>query len=107
MTDLPADLSAIDQLLDAGDLDAARAALDSIDDGSDAALVVKIKLGLMDGSLPPGAAMQRLIALMRRNPDAPGAKQLYREASNVAYQGGQSSHSHSHPPPPVTPKDEK
>jgi hypothetical protein len=107
MNDLPADLAAIDQLLDAGDFDAARTALDSISDDADAVLVVKIKLGLLDGSLPPGAAMQRLIALMKRNPDAPGAKELYREASNVAYQSRQSSVSHSHPPPPVTSKDEK
>jgi hypothetical protein len=107
MTDLPADLAAIDQLLDAGDLDAARAALDAIADSSDAVLVVRIKLGLFDSSLPPEVAMQRLIAVMRRNPDAPGAKELYREASNVAYQSRKSSVSHSHPPPPVTPKDEK
>jgi hypothetical protein len=100
MTDLADDLAAIDQLLDAGDVDAARQQLDALKDSSDAVLVLRIKLGLMDGSLPPGAAMQKLIAVMRRNPDAPGAKALYKEASNVAYQSIKSSLSQSHPPPP-------
>ncbi len=95
------DLAAVDQLIEAGDLDAARALLAASSDRSDGAQVVRVKLSLYDGSLPPGAALQKLIAIMRRNADAPGAKELYREASNLAYQSRQSSVSHSHPPPPV------
>jgi hypothetical protein len=100
-SDQPADIAAVDQLIEANDFDGARALLDATSDSSDAVLVIRIKLALYDGSLPPGAAMQKLIAIMRRNADAPGAKELYKEASNVAYQSRQSSVSHSHAPPPV------
>jgi len=101
-SDVPGGLAAIDQLIEAGDLDAAKSQLEDVEDSSDAVLVIKIKLGLYDESLPPGVAMQKLIAIMRRNADAPGARVLYQEASNRAYQSRQSSVSHSHPPPPVT-----
>lgn len=104
-SDLPADLAAIDQLIEAGDLPGARQALDGAP-SSDAVTVLRIKLGLHDGSLPPGAAMQKLISIMRRNATAPGAKELYQEASNLAYQSRTSSSSHSHPPPPVDPEGE-
>lgn len=97
------DLEPIDQLLEAGDLDAARTALAAIPSQEDAVRVLRVKLGLYDGSLPPGAAMQRLIQIMRTAPDTPRAKELYQEASNRAYQSRQSSVSHSHPPPPVEP----
>ena len=93
--------SEIDQLIEAGDFAAAKAALDALP-VSDAIVVLRIKLDLFEGSLPAGAAMQKLIALMRKNADAPGAKELYQEASNMAYQSRTSSVSHSHPPPPVT-----
>jgi hypothetical protein len=100
-SDVP-ELSAIDGLIEAGDFEGAKRALDPIEDASDAVLVIRIKLALHEGSLPPGAAMQKLIAIMKRNAEAPGAKELYQEASNLAYQSRQSSVSHSHPPPPVT-----
>jgi hypothetical protein len=58
-------------------------------------------MALLDGSLPPAAAMQRLIALMRRQQDWPGAKALYQIASQRAYTAHSSSVSHSHIPPPV------
>ncbi len=61
--------------------------------------VVRIKLGLYDGSIPPGSAMQQLIQLMRRDENEPGAKALYQEASRAAYRSGQSNVAHSHPPP--------
>lgn len=93
--------SEIDQLIEAGDFAAARSALDALP-VSDALIVLRIKLDLFEGSLPAGAAMQKLIALMRKNADAPGAKELYQEASNMAYQSRTSSVSHSHPPPPVS-----
>jgi len=38
---------------------------------------------------------------MRKNPDWPGAKTLYQNASSAAFETRQSSVSHSHPPPPV------
>jgi hypothetical protein len=103
MTDsaLPADLAAIDELIESGDFAAAQTALDRLQE-SEAAGVLRIKLGMHDGSLEPGPAMQRLIAIMRNNANAPGAKELYQEASNIAYRTRTSSVSHSHPPPPVT-----
>lgn len=90
----------VDQLLEAGDLDGARALLAAIQRDDDDVRVLKIKLALYDDSLSPGAAMQRLIQLMRQGRDIPKAKELYQEASNRAYQSRQSSVSHSHPPPP-------
>ena len=92
---------AIDALLEADDLTRAREALLAVPPGSEPYAVVRIKLSLYDGSLASGAAMQALIALMRRNPDWPGAKALYQRASSAAFETRQSSVSHSHPPPPV------
>jgi hypothetical protein len=94
----PAD---VDQLLDAGDLEAARAELASVARAEEAYSVVRIKLELYDGSLPPLAAVQQLVQLMRKRPDFPGAKELYQEASKLSYQQRESSLAHSHPPPPA------
>jgi len=101
---LPDDYSEIEQLIDAGDLDAARQALSALDAAAETYAVLRIKLALYDGTIEPGAAMQKLIQLMRREPDWHGAKALYQEASNLAYLGRQSSVSHSHPPPAVAPR---
>lgn len=93
----------IDQLLDERSLDAARTALDSAPKDP-RFQVLRIKLGLLAGSLPAGAAMQKLIQLMRDTPEIPGAKALYQQASKLAYSERESSVAHSHPPPPVAPK---
>jgi hypothetical protein len=97
---LSPEYQAIDQLLEAGDVEAARRELAAVASDDESYAVLRIKLGLYEGSLEPGAAMQRLIALMRRDPEWPCAKELYQEASNLAYQSRRSSVSHSHPPPP-------
>ena len=96
----------IDRLLDAGDLEAARGELSKVSRTDEAFSVVRVKLELYDGSLPPLAALQQLVQLMRKKPDFPGAKELYQEASNLSYRSRQSSPAHSHPPPPVTDDDE-
>lgn len=101
---LPEDYREIEQLIDAGDLDGARQALSALDDTAEPYTVLRIKLALYDGTMEPGVAMQKLIQLMRREADWPGAKALYQEASNLAYHGRQSSVSHSHPPPAVAPR---
>lgn len=95
---------AIDRMLEASELDAAREALTAVRPTDDRYAVVRIKLALYDGSMPSGAAMQALIQLMRRDAAWPGAKELYQLASTSAFQTRQSSVSHSHPPPPVVRK---
>jgi hypothetical protein len=101
------DPASIDRLLDAGDLEGARSALAQAPRSDEAYTVVRVKLELYDGTLPPLAAIQQLVQLMRKKPDFPGAKELYQEASNLSYQTRQSSPAHSHPPPPVTGDDDK
>ena len=101
------DPASIHRLLDAGDLEAARAELAKVSRSEEAYAVVRVKLELYDGSLPPLAAIQQLLQLMRKTPEFPGAKELYQEASNLSYQTRQSSPAHSHPPPPVTDEDDK
>ena len=91
----------LDEMLEADDLSGTRVALKDIPASDERYAVVRIKLGLYDGSLPSGMAMQTLIQLMRRDPDWPGAKELYQSASSAAFETRQSSVSHSHPPPPV------
>ena len=103
---MPTEPVEVDRLLDAGDLESAREALAGVAGNDERFAVVRIKLGLYDGSLPSGAAMQALIQLMRRDQDWPGARELYQEASNVAYRGRQSSVAHSHPPPPTNEKND-
>jgi hypothetical protein len=92
---------AVDTLLVRGEVEQARELLAEVPVGDERFAVVRVKLGLMDGTLPAGAAQQALIKLMRRDPDWPGAKELYQAASSQAYQSRESSASHSHPPPPV------
>lgn len=101
------DPAAISRLLDAGDLEAARTELAQVPRSDEAYTVVRVKLELYDGTLPPLAAIQQLVQLMRKKPDFPGAKELYQEASNLSYQTRQSSLAHSHPPPPVDGEDDK
>jgi hypothetical protein len=101
------DPAAINRLLDAGDIEAAREALSRVPRNEEAFVVVRVKLELYEGSLPPLAAIQQLVQLMRKQPDFPGAKELYQEASNMSYQTRQSSMAQSHPPPPVTGDDEE
>jgi hypothetical protein len=101
------DPASIHRLLDSGDLEGARAELARVPRTEEAYAVVRVKLELYDGSLPPLAATQQLVQLMRKKPDFPGAKELYQEASNLSYQTRQSSPAHSHPPPPVEEEEEK
>ena len=98
---IPENYAGIDALLDAGDLEGAREMLAQVPQADEGYAVLRHKLAMYEGSLPPGAVMQRLIQLMRRDADWHGAKELYKEASNTAYQSRQSTTAHSHPPPPV------
>lgn len=91
----------MDELLDARDLERARAALDAVEASDRRFDVLRIRLAFYEGSLPPQAAVQELIKVMRRDESFPGARELYQEASDAAYAAGQSSVAQSHPPPPV------
>src|SRR5688500_15525239 len=64
---VPDDYSRIDELLDAGDLDGARDLLAQAPASDEGYAVLRAKLAMYDGSLPPAAVMQRLIQLMRRD----------------------------------------
>jgi len=101
------DPASINRLLDAGDLEGARAELAQVTRSDETFAVVRVKLELYDGTLPPLAAIQQLVQLMRKTPDFPGAKELYQEASNMSYQTRQSTLAHSHPPPPATGDDKE
>jgi hypothetical protein len=101
------DPASIHALLDAGDLETARTTLGQVPRSDEQYTVVRVKLELYDGTLPPLAAIQQLVQLMRKKPDFPGAKELYQEASNLSYQTRQSSPAHSHPPPPVEGDDDE
>lgn len=98
--------ASIHRLLDRGDLEAARAELSRVPRSDEAYAVVRVKLELYEGTLPPLAAIQQLVQLMRKHPDFPGAKELYQEASSRSYDTRQSSLAHSHPPPPVSSDEE-
>jgi hypothetical protein len=101
---LPEPYAGVDALAEQGDYTAARAALSSA--GGDASLheLCDVKIGLLEGSIPPQIAMNRILALMQKDPKLVGAHDLYREASSLSYESGTSSLSHSHPPPPVKPR---
>jgi len=98
---IPSDFEALSRLLDAGDIEQVRDILAGIDAEDESYLVLRIKLSVLDGSLPPGAAMQRLIQLMRREADWPFAKECYQWTSQQAFLQRQSSAALSHIPPPV------
>jgi hypothetical protein len=97
----PADFDALNHLLNGGEVEHVRDMLASVDIEDESYLVLRIKMGVLDGSLAPGAAMQRLIQLMRRHADWPAAKELYQWTSERAYQEHESSAALSHIPPPV------
>ncbi|HEX6276020.1 MAG TPA: hypothetical protein VFZ53_23430 [Polyangiaceae bacterium] len=100
MSDVAVPPEAVDELVLNGDLAGARSALSSVSPNDERYAVARIRLSLAEGSMPAGMAQQALIRLMRRDPDWPGAKELYGEASKAALRSGQSTASHSHPPPP-------
>jgi len=102
--EMPTDFESIQRLLDTGDVESAREILAGTEPDDEAYTVLRLKLALLEGSLTPNVALQKLIQLMRRQANWPGARALYQEASKLAYAERQSSASHSHAPPPVRPK---
>ena len=101
--ELPPEWQSIDRLIESGDLEGARAALQEAAAEAAPIAVLRLKLALRDRSLSPSAAMQKLVQIMREAPETPGAQALYREASSQSYQASISSPSHSHPRMPAVP----
>jgi hypothetical protein len=97
-------LAHIDALIEAGDFEAARAALAGGGTPEPRVELLRIKLGLADGSLPAELGVQRLTQLMRKDPHLEGAKELYQRAANDAYAQRRSNMAHSHPPPADKPR---
>lgn len=104
---LPEPFAGVDALVESGNLDAARKALAATQGNPAIAELCEVKIALIEGSLKPQLAMNRLLVLMRKDANLPGAHELYREASEMSYSHGSSSLSHSHPPPPMKPSDER
>lgn len=90
----------INDSIEAGQYDAARALLGKLPAGLPIADVLRIKLAVRERKLEPGTAMQRLVSLMRSAPSTPGLQALYQEVSKIAYETSASTMAHSHPPPP-------
>lgn len=103
---LPDPYAGIDELVERGEIDAAKKALSGATANAALRELVEVKIGLLQGEIPPQIAMNRLLVLMRQDSKLPGAQALYREASKMSYQSGASSLAHSHPPPPPDPADE-
>lgn len=101
---LPEPFAKVDDMVELGDMTGARVALSKV--GGNAALseLLEVKMGLYEGTVAPQLAMNRLLTLMRQDPNIPGAHALYQEASQRSYAERESSLSHSHPPPPSAPK---
>jgi hypothetical protein len=110
---LPERYRELDRLLQAGDLDAAQAALKALSDAADTntehtALLemFEVQLGVLRKDFAPDMGLTRLLVVMRRVPKLPFAREMYQRISQLAYRGGQSSLSHSHPPPPPSDGDD-
>lgn len=101
--DLPPPYDSVDALIEKQDFAGARAALRSTTGYPALAELCEVKIALLEGTLEPQFAMNRLLSLMRKDAKLPGAHALYKAASEVSYQSGHSSLSHSHPPPPMKP----
>ncbi|HVU01969.1 MAG TPA: hypothetical protein VHE30_09465 [Polyangiaceae bacterium] len=104
LLNLPEPYGAIDALVEQGDYSQARATLTRTQGTPALAELIEVKIALLDGSLQPQIAMNRLLAVMRKEPKLPGLQELYKEASRLSYDEGASSLSHSHPPPPMKPR---
>jgi hypothetical protein len=101
---LPEPFGAIDTLVEKGDYSQARAVLSRTTDSPALSELLEVKILLLEGALQPQIAMNRLLALARKDPKLPGLQDLYKEASRLSYDEGASSLSHSHPPPPMKPR---
>ncbi len=109
LLNLPDPFAKIDALAEQGDVTGARSALAALAGTHSAPGILEVldvKLGLLEQTLAPQIAMNRLLALMRQDSKLPGAHELYKEASRLSYEERSSSLAYSHPPPPMKPKDE-
>jgi hypothetical protein len=98
---LPEQFEEISALIGQGEIERATSLL-SAHAGNARYEALRIWIALENEEFPPAVAMQRLVNLMRQDPEFPGARAIYKEASTRSYSHGQSSLAHSHPPPPVS-----
>lgn len=89
-------LAEVHRLISGRELQQAKLALAQLAE-SPARDVAALRLELEIGEDPPERVMQRLVQLMRKHPDALGARELYTRCSDEAYGARSSSPSHSHP----------
>ncbi len=89
-------LAEVHRLITTRELQQARDALSQLPE-SPGREVANLRLELEIGDDPPERVMQRLVQLMRKHPQAPGARELYTRCSDEAYGARSSSPSHSHP----------
>jgi hypothetical protein len=101
---LPEPFAKVDDLIEQGDITGARAALAKASGNAALTELLEVKMALLEGTLAPQLAMNRLLTLMQKDAKLPGAHALYQEASQRSYAERESSLSHSHPPPPSVPK---
>lgn len=101
---LSPDFSHIEALIENEDFDAARTLLAQQASADPRLELLRIKLGLSDGSLAAELAVHKLTQLMRQDPELEGARELYQRAAREAYAQHRSSMAHSHPPLPGKPQ---
>jgi hypothetical protein len=93
-------LASVGQLIDGGRIGEARIELEG-SQGEPPELVelMRLKLRVAAREIEPSTALQRIVALLEKNPRHPAAMGMYRELSLLQYESGQSCPSFSHPPP--------
>ena len=93
-------LRGVGQLIDAGRLREARAALEDSDaEPQEMLALLRLKLSVAERELEPSSALQAVVAFLRNAPGHAAAMDLYQQFSMLQYQAGLSCLSHSHPPP--------
>jgi hypothetical protein len=90
----------VGQLIDGGRIGEARIELEgSLGEPPELVELMRLKLRVAAREIEPSTALQRIVALLEKDPRHPAAMGMYRELSLLQYESGQSCPSFSHPPP--------
>ena len=88
------------QLIDGGRIGEARIELEgSLGEPPDQLELMRLKLRVAAREIEPSTALQRIVALLEKDPRHAAAMGMYRELSLLQYESGESCPSFSHPPP--------